>query len=269
MRDPERRRGPAACRRPCGCRTGPGPYQVALADPHQRDAAPAASAGRRCRRPSGRRRAGSARTAALGAARRSVPLTAQRRRSRGRAGSAAACATSSPVAPSPRTRSPELRGDRAAGAGAGRGRPAASRRRPCRRARSSPRAGSGRSPSTNAQAATRSGREPGMSCASESACCARWRARAALEASVRHVPLFPALTGLADGLALKELRYAARLVARGDSPPRPVRPPLVPPLSGALRRSRRLSGQVCAAVLSIWSVCATQDLTPRREARHL
>ena len=62
-------------------------------------------------------------------------------------------------------------------------------------------------PSTNAHAATRSGRATGtIGLYVGGACCAP--ARGALEGPFGHVPLFPALTGLADGLALKELRYA-------------------------------------------------------------
>ena len=77
-------------------------------------------------------------------------------------------------------------------------------------------------PSATAQAATRSGRGPENVSAVLLRGLPERPARAGLGCSVpfQHVPLFLAPTGLADGLALKESRYAWC----GDSPLRPERP---------------------------------------------
>ena len=65
-----------------------------------------------------------------------------------------------------------------------------------------------------------------------------------------HVPLFPALTGLADGLALKELRYAgSSIVARRRFAPAATKAAIgSPALRSPWRLARRLSGQVASTV---------------------
>ena len=227
----ERRR---SGRRPCGCRTAPGPYQVA-----RRSRMRATSAA--CLRPHD--------AVGLDAAspwkRRTALTVGVSNRPVASSGAVAAGLedrlkgpTSGPSLPWLSTRSPSW----AFLAPVRRGRRARGRwRRRSRRGRLSPRPGSGTQPSR--MPTPRPGRDarPVVSCTLESA-CARLRAARPV-GTCPTFPLFLALTGLADGLAQKEIALRREPAARRFAPAAGW-PPLVPPLpvpggTGTQRSAKR------------------------------
>jgi hypothetical protein len=84
-------------------------------------------------------------------------------------------------------------------------------------------------------------------------------------APVHHVPLFLSPTGLADGLALKELRYALRRFAPAAFPTAASgSPALRTDAASKQRPTRRFSTQVC---VRLCQESITRDRTRSRSAR--
>ena len=216
----------------------PGPYQVARRTRIRAQQRRAASAGRRRRPPASPASRWKRRTAAPVAASK-PPVSLEVAVAAGARGSPAECARPGPSLPSLQHALAELRPWRAV-----RLRRRCRRRRAPERRRVSPREVVAATQdqedrrAAKAHAATRSGREPGDRVVRRRAPAARLRAARRCEA-FGHVPLFPALTGLADGLALKELRYAGSS-HDGSTAIRPCGPraALVPPLPGAHEAAR-------------------------------